>query len=109
MNSGHFESRSSLSQKQQGPIAQLGARLNGIEKAEGSNPSGSTKTGQVFDLPEFFGTDRDIIFLKFFRSSRLSRQRAGKARWKPDAVPAGARLNRTRLTPIKGSCSGEIK
>ena len=25
-----------------GPIAQLGARLNGIEKAEGSNPSGST-------------------------------------------------------------------
>ena len=26
-----------------GPIAQLGARLNGIEKAEGSNPSGSTK------------------------------------------------------------------
>jgi hypothetical protein len=27
-----------------GPIAQLGARLNGIEKAEGSNPSGSTKS-----------------------------------------------------------------
>jgi hypothetical protein len=26
-----------------GPIAQLGARLNGIEKAEGSNPSGSTE------------------------------------------------------------------
>ena len=25
-----------------GPIAQLGARLNGIEKVEGSNPSGST-------------------------------------------------------------------
>ncbi len=25
-----------------GPIAQLGARLNGIEEAEGSNPSGST-------------------------------------------------------------------
>ena len=27
-----------------GPIAQLGARLNGIEKVEGSNPSGSTQT-----------------------------------------------------------------
>ena len=26
-----------------GPIAQLGARLNGIEKVEGSNPSGSTE------------------------------------------------------------------
>lgn len=26
-----------------GPIAQLGARLNGIEKVEGSNPSGSTQ------------------------------------------------------------------
>ena len=26
-----------------GPMAQLGARLNGIEKAEGSSPSGSTK------------------------------------------------------------------
>ena len=25
-----------------GPRAQLGARLNGIEKVEGSNPSGST-------------------------------------------------------------------
>jgi hypothetical protein len=30
--------------KRHGPIAQLGARLNGIEKVEGSNPSGSTKT-----------------------------------------------------------------
>ena len=29
-----------------GPIAQLGARLNGIEKAEGSNPSGSTENPQ---------------------------------------------------------------
>jgi hypothetical protein len=27
---------------QSGPIAQLGARLNGIEEVEGSNPSGST-------------------------------------------------------------------
>ena len=26
-----------------GPIAQLGARLNGIEKAGGSNPPGSTE------------------------------------------------------------------
>ena len=26
-----------------GPIAQLGARLNGIEKAVGSNPTGSTQ------------------------------------------------------------------
>ena len=26
----------------QGPMAQLGARLNGIEEVEGSNPSGST-------------------------------------------------------------------
>ena len=26
-----------------GPVAQLGARLNGIEKAESSNLSGSTK------------------------------------------------------------------
>ncbi len=34
-----------------GPIAQLGARLNGIEKVEGSNPSGSTYNGlwpQIF-------------------------------------------------------------
>ena len=29
---------------EKGPIAQLGARLNGIEKVEGSNPSGSTKS-----------------------------------------------------------------
>ncbi len=33
-----------LPQSNQGPIAQLGARLNGIEKVEGSNPSGSTST-----------------------------------------------------------------
>ena len=26
-----------------GPVAQLGARLNGIEEVEGSNPSRSTK------------------------------------------------------------------
>jgi hypothetical protein len=26
-----------------GPIAQLGARLNGIEEVEGSNPSGSIR------------------------------------------------------------------
>jgi hypothetical protein len=26
-----------------GPIAQLGARLNGIEKVAGSNPAGSTQ------------------------------------------------------------------
>ncbi len=33
-----FKSR----QVHQGPVAQLGARLNGIEKVEGSSPSGST-------------------------------------------------------------------
>ena len=30
-----------------GPIAQLGARLNGIEKVVGSNPTGSTKMSQL--------------------------------------------------------------
>jgi hypothetical protein len=36
---------------EKGPIAQLGARLNGIEKVEGSNPSGSTnlETLQVLE------------------------------------------------------------
>jgi hypothetical protein len=33
-----------LPQSNQGPMAQLGARLNGIEEVEGSNPSGSTPT-----------------------------------------------------------------
>ena len=32
-----------LDEKLLGPIAQLGARLNGIEKVESSNLSGSTK------------------------------------------------------------------
>ena len=31
-----------LVKTEQGPMAQLGARLNGIEEVEGSNPSGST-------------------------------------------------------------------
>mgnify|MGYP007134647821 CR=1 FL=1 len=38
-----------------GPIAQLGARLNGIEKVEGSNPSGSINKsvhfGRFFHWP----------------------------------------------------------
>jgi hypothetical protein len=38
-----------------GPIAQLGARLNGIEKAEGSNPSGSTEDiAAIIDRGCFF-------------------------------------------------------
>ncbi len=32
----------SLSQAEQGPMAQLGARLNGIEKVVGSSPTRST-------------------------------------------------------------------
>ena len=34
-----------------GPIAQLGARLNGIEKVEGSNPSRSTVIDSKQDGP----------------------------------------------------------
>ena len=39
--------------KSLGPIAQLGARLNGIEEVEGSNPSGST-TRSILDWMLFF-------------------------------------------------------
>ena len=36
--------------KLNGPIAQLGARLNGIEKAGGSNPPGSTNKASTQTL-----------------------------------------------------------
>ena len=41
---GNWERHGKQKKKsKQGPIAQLGARLNGIEKVESSNLSGSTK------------------------------------------------------------------
>ena len=43
--SGLYNTEEGLNKKicKNGPIAQLGARLNGIEKVESSNLSGSTK------------------------------------------------------------------
>ena len=43
-----------------GPIAQLGARLNGIEEAGGSNPPGSTE--QMQPLSSFGGR---FVFTEF--------------------------------------------
>ena len=44
-----------------GPMAQLGARLNGIEKVVGSNPTGSTEykfRRSAFSIAQEMGVDR---------------------------------------------------
>jgi hypothetical protein len=64
-----------------GPIAQLGARLNGIEKVGGSNPPGSTL--RAISKPSRSCAIIAKTYKSQNRSSRSSRQREGKARWKP--------------------------
>lgn len=48
--------------KKEGPIAQLGARLNGIEEVEGSNPSGSIQQETLFQ--RLFRISQHCIALK---------------------------------------------
>ncbi len=64
-----------------GPVAQLGARLNGIEKAEGSNPSRSTIT------------EYDTTRVGVVGHLPASRERECE----PDKAPAERRPDRTRL------------
>ena len=83
-----------------GPIAQLGARLNGIEKVGGSNPPGST--GLKLSVYNLINIDQD-------RSSRSSRQREGKARWKPFDVAAGTQPRPNSPVAHKADLAGEPK
>ena len=86
-----------------GPIAQLGARLNGIEEAEGSNPSGSTQK-QVL---------RDLLFYWWYNKKNyggvVGRPLETWLLW--CKTKKGTRKpNKTELAPTpQGICPGELK
>ncbi len=116
--------------KTNGPMAQLGARLNGIEKVEGSSPSGSTSKHPVPAPGVLFVAEvRSVAFIHrlknteatetyrkhrifsnlrnlwFFlsRSSKPSAQRAGEG-VSPAQVPlpSATRLNSPAASPLEG-------
>jgi hypothetical protein len=62
---------SALPNRLLGPIAQLGARLNGIEKVVGSNPTGSTGMSQlVLGRLVFFERPAAKTTVDFFSAKR---------------------------------------
>ena len=59
-------------------MAQLGARLNGIEEVEGSNPSGSTKSDGKSSMPSArepgnYAEIQAIVHAEHIRQNSLAR------------------------------------
>ena len=85
-----------------GPIAQLGARLNGIEKVVGSNPTGSTQPEAPVLKPGFaYQPGRSIR--RSARELGSPGVSSNKGACRAPAMPNSP----VALSKLKGGCVGE--